>query len=360
MIKTIDIDLTYRPTIDGPPAREGDLFQKAASNDQATVHRWRDVWVDLTKKAKERFGSFSEKSIGKLYGINRMKPVIICGSGPSLKTSIESLKNNAKSEHPVMVVSCLHNFGYFEDEGFHADYYLTLDSGEITVADVFEGRKQPPEHYWEATKGKKLLATVATHPTLFDLWQGEIILFNVMIPDLEIQTKIQEVERFTHYLSPGGNALGGVFYAAKAIFCSDPVIFVGADFCFDTNNQFHSYATHYDAPGSYVMWPSIYSELNRKTWPSYLNFKFFFDHCACKVPGNYINCSEGLLGAYPEGNIRQFKYMTLRDALLPYVSMDVMSLKSIDMQTGNIISSEELRLKDLFSNSQYPKDLVLF
>lgn len=360
MVKTIDIDLTYRPFIDGPPPREGNLFKRAASNDEATVDRWRDVWVEYTQKAKERFGSFADKSIGKLYGINRMKPVIICGSGPSLRSSIESLRDNAKSENPVMVVSCLHNFGYFEDEGFHADYYLNLDSGEITVQDVFEGREKPAEHYWEATKGKKLLATVATHPKLFDLWQGEIILFNVMIPNYEIQNKLQAIERFTHYISPGGNALGGCFYAAKAIFCSDPVIFVGADFCFDTNNQFHSYKTHYDDPGGYVMWPSVYSEINRKTWPSYLNFKFFLDHCAATIPGNFINCSEGLLGAYPEGNIRQFKYMPLKDALLPYVSMDVVKLKSIDAQTGKVVKSEDLRLKELFSDSQYPKDLVLF
>jgi hypothetical protein len=360
MIKTIDIDVTYRPLIDRPPETQGNLFQRAASNDTATVERWRDIWVEYAKKTKERFGSFADRSIGKLYGVNRMKPVIICGSGPSLKSSIDALKENANSEHPVMVVSCLHNFGYFQDEGFHAYYYMTLDSGEITVADVFEGRKEAPEHYWNATKGKKLLATISTHPKLFDLWQGDIILFNVMIPNLEIQTKLQEVERFTHYVSPGGNALGGCFYAAKAIFCSDPVMFVGADFCFDTNNQFHSYKTHYDDLGGYVMWPSVFSEINRKTWASYLNFKFFFDHCAMKIPGTYINCSEGLLGAYPEGNLKQFKYCSLKDALLPYISMDVVSLKSIDAQTGAIVKSENLRLKEVFDNPQYDKDLVLF
>lgn len=359
MLKTIEIDLVYQPTIDGPPQSQGNLFEKAAANDKPTVEAWRNIWVDLTKKAKDRFGSFADKSIGKLHGINRHKPCVVIGSGPSLKNSIDALRENSKLEHPVMTVSCLHNFGYFEDEGFHSDYYLTLDSGSIVVADVFEGRKEPPEYYWERTKGKTLLATVATQPELFDLWQGEIYLFNVPIPDLEVQKALQDIEKFTHYIAPGGNALGGCFYVAKAIFGSDPILIVGADFCFDYNNQFHSYKTHYDTLGGYIMWPDVYG-IPRKTWQSYLNFKYWFDHIACSVPGHYVSCSEGLLGAYHGGNIRQFKYMPLKDALLPYWMSERVFVTQHDAASGQLIEKQEIKLKDYFSNPQFPKDLTLF
>jgi hypothetical protein len=49
-----------------------------------------------------------------------------------------------------------------------------------------------------------------------------------------------------------------------------------------------------------------------------MNFKFWFDWVTMNVPGLWINCSEGLLGAYREGNIRSMKYCSLSDALEPY------------------------------------------
>lgn len=357
MLRDISIDLQYQPIIANPPQAD-QLFSRAASGDAITVNTWREIWLKNIKASKERFGNFADKSIGKLYGINRMKPVIICGSGPSLKHSIDALKENAKAEFPVMNISCLHNFGYFEDEGFHADYYMSLDSGDIVVQDVFESRKEKPEYYWEKTKGKKLLATVMTPPKLFDLWQGEIYLFTVMMPDLKLQTDLQAIEKFTHYIAPGGNALGGCLYVAKCIFGSDPIHFVGADFCFDYDNTFHAYKTHYDSLGGYVMWPDVFGNM-RKTWQSYLNFKFWFDHIAVNQPGRYVNCSEGLLGAYKEGNIRQFQYMNLSDALRPYRAMERVFLEHRDATTNEMVKKEELRLKDYFSNAAFERDVVL-
>lgn len=359
MLRTLEMDLVYQNLIDGPPMSSPQLFKQAAGGDDVTVSKWKETWINLTKKNKERFGSFAEKSIGKLYGINRKQPAIICGSGPSLKSSIEALKENSQAEFPVLNVSCLHNFGYFEDEGFHADYYVTLDSGKIVLDDVFEGRKQAPEYYWEKTKGKILLATTATPSELFDLWQGEVYLFTVMVPEYETQMALQSIERFSHYIAPGGNALGGCLYIAKSIFCSDTIHFVGADFCFDYNNTFHSYKTHYDALGGYVMWPDCFGNA-RKTWPSYLNFKFFMDWVACTVPGRYVSCSEGLLGAYKEGNIRQFTYMPLKDALIPYKSMEKMFLEKRDAMSGFVLEKEELLLKDYFGNAAFPKDVTLY
>lgn len=359
MLRTIEMDLVYQPAIDGPPPTAGNLYQNACRGDEATVNAWRDIWIQNTRAAKERFGSFGDKSIGKLHGINRFKPAIIIGSGPSLKNSIEALRENAQSPYPVMTVSCLHNFGYFQDEGFHADYYLSLDSGKIVVDDVFEGRKEAPEHYWEATKGKTLLATVASDPSLFEKWQGDIYLFSSLIPDHYVKTELDNIERFAHFISAGGNALGGCLYVAKAIFGSDVIHIVGGDFCFDYNNTFHAYKTHYDTPGQYVVWPDVYGNM-RKTWASYLNFKFWFDHIACTIPGRWISCSEGLLGAYREGNIRQFQYMSLKDALVPYSMTHRIYLERKDLATKQTIERTPIDLKDLFSNPAYEADIVVF
>lgn len=358
MLRTIEIDLSYQPTIDGPPT-QANLFEKAASNDDVTIKHWREIWLKHAKANFEKYGDFGEKSVGKLYKINQHKPCIIIGSGPSLKHQIQALKENAARIDPVMTISCLHNFGYFEDEGFHADYYLSLDAGEIVVNDVYEGRSQAPEYYWEKTKGKKLLAVTTTDPKLLELWQGEIYFFNVIIPDLGVQEELNKICRFTHYVSCGGNALGGCLYISKALFGSDPIIIVGADFCFDYNNTFHSYKTHYDVPGGVIPMTDVFGNM-RKVWPSYANFKYWFDWVACNIPGNYISCSEGIMGAYKEGNIKQFKYMPLDAALLPYRSSEKMFLQVVDAATRKATIKEEFSIKDYWANSKYDKDLQLF
>lgn len=360
MLKEIKIDLLYQRLIDGPPPRLGDPYKNACRGDKDTIEAWRDTWVKNYQAAKDHFGELKSKTIGSLYGINRQRPCIVVGSGPSLADALPTLKANSESDNPVMVVSCLHNFGLFEDHGFHADYYLSLDSGKIVLDDIAEGREAVPDYYWEKTKGKTLLAYASSDPGLWANWQGEVMLFNALIPDAEIMGKKKEIENFTHYISSGGNALGACLYVAKALMCSDPIMFVGADFCFGYDNTFHSYKTHYDNVGQYIMWRDVYG-IPRKTWASYLNFKFWFDDRACNVPGNYINCSGGLLGAYDEGNIKQFQYMPLNKALEPYVSHDVLYLEKVD-GTGKRIAGEKepFKTRDYWDNPNYNVDVTFF
>lgn len=359
MLRNVEIDLVYQNIIEGPPEREGDLHQRSCTADETTINHWREIWLKNYKATNDKFGDFNAHSIGKLYRSNQYKPAIVCGSGPSLKHSIAALKENAKAVNPVLTISCLHNFGYFEDEGFHADYYLSVDSGKIVLDDLDEGRKDAKGSYWEKTKGKKLLACVLSDPELFEKWQGEIFLFNCLIPDEKMRADFDQIQRFAHYVSTGGNALGACFYVAKAIMGSDPVHFVGADFCFDHNNTFHSYKTHYDSLGAYMLWTDVFGN-KRKTWASYLNFKFWFDWVACNIPGRYINCSEGLLGSYLEGNIKQFSYMPLSAALMPYQATERVFWCDFDLKTNEKLKETPINLSDVFQDSKYDKNIVLF
>ena len=356
MKRTIEIDLVYQPMIEGPPPRMGNLHEKASTGDNLTCDKWREIWIKNYEFADKRFGDFGPLSIGKLYASNRYKPAIIIGSGPSLKESIKGLQLNKKLEVPLVTISCLHNYGYLQDENCHADYYLSLDSGSVVIEDVSESRVKKPRSYWKSTKDSILLASVASDPLLFEKWKGKIVLFNSLIPDAVVKNRYEEIQPFHHYVSSGGNALGACLYVAKAIFGSDPIHMVGADFCFDYGGEFHSYKTHYDEPGQCVYWPSCFG-IQRKTWPSYLNFKFWFDHIACNVPGRYINCSEGLLGSYSEGNIRQFSYMSLEDALIPYRMTEKVGLEIVGEPEKGI---QDLYLKDLFSDSRFKQDVIIF
>lgn len=359
MLRTITYDFRLQPLISAPPPDAGDLYATACSGDKVTIDSWKDIWLKNYKASKDRFGSFKEYSFGKLHGINRHKPAIVIGSGPSLKNSIEALKENQAQPHPILTISCLHNLGYFEDEGIKPDYYLSLDSGEIVVSDVSEGRKKEAKEYWDATTDKTLIATVTSDPKLFELWKGKIYLFNTLIPDMGVRDQFNAIERFPHAISSGGNAGGACMYTAKAVMGSPTIMYVGIDMCFDYDaHTFHSYASPtYDKEGQSITWPDIFG-VPRVTWRSYYNFAQWLSHIAMNVPGNWVSCSDGIVGAYKGGNLMHFEYLPLHFALEKYRVADRVTVctKKVTGET----SSEMIELSELFGNYEYPNDIVLF
>lgn len=365
MLKTIEIDYIYQPLIDAPPIPMEVMWQQACAGDKTTVESWRPTWIENFKKNKQHFGDFGPHSYGKLYGINRHKPAIVIGSGPSLKNSVDALIENKRMKHPVLTISALHNFGYFQDLSdehginVHADYYMSLDSGKIVLGDVHESCKREPEYYWEKSKGHKLIAYVASDTGLFESWKGEVYLFNCLLPDMELRAELNNIERFSNYISSGGNCSGACMYTAKAVMGSNPILYVGVDFCFDYNNTFHSYKTHYDTLGEYVLHPDCHG-VPRKTWRSYLAFKFAVDTFALSIPGDWISCSDGLVGAYREGNIRAFKYMPLSQALLPYWMSERIFVGVKDKDGKVVGEPKKVELEDMFSNPKFEDDLVCF
>lgn len=319
MIKTVEMDLSFMPYIQGPPQTPKKLYDQACSNDEITVQTWKKIWIDQTKKNHKINGPFSEKSVSKLFNQLLLKPCIVVGSGPSLKTNVDELKNT----RGIPVISCLHNYQFLEDRGITPDYYVTLDSGYVAVEEVSEGGTKTPEEYFASTKGKKLCAFIGTHPDLIEKWQGEILWFNAPIPDAEVTKEMDAVENFGNYISSGGNVLGACFYIAKAILGANPIIFVGADFSFSYTNKFHGWDSKYDENmGSVMNAVDIFG--NRvKTWGSYYNFKCWFESRVCTIPGLYINSTEGgIFGAYPGGNIEQLRQIALADVIKMYTLTD--------------------------------------
>ena len=362
-LRTVQLDLQYQNTIPGPPASAGDLWEKATSGDTVTIDTWRKQWVDQYKHAAERFGNFGDKTVGKLYKTNLYKPAICLGSGPSLKHTLDALKENRALENPVLTVSCLHNFALLEDNECHADYYVTLDAGDVVMHDTTELGGKDAEHYWEKTEGKTLIAYVASPPALWEKWRGDVYLFNCMVPDDQYRKQTEAIQVFRHYVSSGGNCLGACVYIAKAIMGSNPIIFAGADFSFDYDNTFHPVATKYDnfngkGIGGYLVATDVFG-VTRKTWPSYYNFKCFFDNLVQRCPGEWINCSEGILGAYKEGNIEQFKYMTLSEALLPYKIVEHVFYAETKPD-GTAGEKEKINWREVWAQPEYKTNLVLY
>jgi hypothetical protein len=226
----------------------------------------------------------------------------------------ENIADLVEASKHLPIISCLHNFHYLEDHGVQVAYYVTLDSGAVTVEEVYEGGARAAESYWELTKDRTLLAFIGANHELIRQWRGDIRWFHCPIPNELVMERISQIEHFTTFCSSGGNVLGAAFYAAKAIMAANPIIFVGADFSFSYDKKFHGWKSKYDATlGHAFKVPDIFGN-KRYTWQSYYNFKSWFDYVACSVPGIYINATEGgCMGAYPEGNIRQILQMSLKE-----------------------------------------------
>lgn len=315
MPRTAEITLEYQNYIETPPVQANQLYGQACSNDGVTINSWRDIWIANVKANHKKFGSFADKSIGKLFGKFKYMPAILAGSGPSLKVNANQLKNRGG----IPLISCLHNFHFLEDLGAAPEFYVTLDAGEVTIEEVYEGGSKSPDEYWAMTKDRTLLAFIGTSPRLLEKWQGEVYFYNAPVPDQTYMAEVNAIEPFDVWVSNGGNVLGACMYIAKGFLGCNPMAFVGADFAFSYDKKFHGWASKYDAKLGYVLKAIDVYGNKVLTWQSYHNFKSWFDYIAMQVPGIYINCTEGgTFGAYPEGNIMAVKQMELENFLKMY------------------------------------------
>lgn len=321
--------LEYQPYIDSPSSSPHEHYARAVENDTSTINAWRDIWISQYRANHAVFGPFKDRSIGKLYRKHLHQPAILVGSGPSLKKNAHHLlKKNG-----IPIISCLHNFHFLEDLGVDVDYYVTLDAGEITIKEVSEGGSAETD-YWAKTKGKTLLAFAGSHPNLLAKWQGEIYFFNCPIPDPGIEGELAKIEKFRTLVSCGGNVLGACLYIARAFLGCATSIFIGADFSFSYEEKFHAWDSPYDDQLGQVMKVRDVYGIPVKTWRSYDNFKQWFCWVAQKVPGVYINCTEGgTLGAYNEGNLRHIIQMDLEDCLTQYSISDHMKDQAENPET---------------------------
>ena len=309
-MKTKEIICEYQNYIDYAPVAPKDLYSQACSSDTITINSWRETWKRNIKSNHESHGPFAAHSIGNLFGYAKMKPVIIVGSGPSLKDNAHELKDKGD----ITVISCLHNFHFLEDIDCPANFYVNLDAGEVVIDEVFEGGKKTEQEYWDLTENRTLLCYIGTSPQLLKKWKGKVLFFNAPVPDDNVNKFQEALEEFNQYVSNGGNVLGACLYIAKAFMGASVVSFIGADFSFSYLKKFHAWDSKYDETlGSVLRVTDVFGN-SVKTWRSYNNFKGWFEFVTLTVPGIYYNCSEGgTFGAYKEGNIRSIIQLTLKD-----------------------------------------------
>ena len=322
----------YQPYIDRAPVTHEQMYSQSTRNDKTTVNAWKNDWIHNYKMNRAKFGDFANNSVGKLFQKHLHLPGIVVGSGPHLKRNAHLLKE----VRGMPIISCLHNFHYLEDLGVNVDYYVSLDAGPLTIEEVSEGG-DPSKDYWELTKDKTLIAYACSHPELLEKWQGKIYFYNCGTPDQEVMDALNQEEVFNTHISTGGNVLGAGVYFAKAFLGCATIVFLGASFSFSTDEKFHAWDSKYDVKmGHVIKLPDIYG-YKAKTWQSYANFGNWFNFVAEKVPGRWINCTEGgILGAYLEGNIRAIEQMDFKDFLSQSMMSEHIRKQAEDPKTSEL------------------------
>lgn len=316
----------YQPYINEPPMPRDEMWASAARSDKPTVETFRDVWIANARANKARFGCFRDHGIGQLYNLFQGGNIIVAGSGPHLKKNANQLKDRAPC---VKLVSVLHNFAYMEDLEANVDYYVSLDAQKVVIPEVYEsGNVRTPdgkideEHYWQLTEKRTLLAFIGSDPELFEKWRGKVYLFSAPIPDPVVYETFNEIEPdFHHYVSAGGNVLGGATYIARSIFGATRIIWVGNSQSFDHDKNFYGWdSPHNGDVGTAMRVHDVYG-YPVYTWGSYWGFKIWMDLFPYKQPAEYFNCTEGgIVGAYQEGNIRPIRQAPLKLVLMLFTA----------------------------------------
>ena len=311
------MDFEFMLYIETAPQSAEQMHKQACNNDSITIESWRDAWIYNMTRNHELYGPFHKKSIAKDYKKFKWQPAIVVGSGPSLKDNIDQLKIASDKGFPI--ISCLHNYHFFIDNGIKAEAFVSLDAGGVVIEEIGEGGQKTLDEYLETTKDNKLYSFIASPPRLHELWKGELLFFNSPIPDQIVNETTNKLETFATWVSSGGNVLGAATYIAKAFWGCNPISFVGADFSFSYTKTFHGWNSKYDKDvGVAVRAIDIYGN-SRLTWQSYYNFKVWFDWLTQQLRGTWFNCTEGgILGAYPGGNIRSITQMYLADFIRMY------------------------------------------
>lgn len=322
----VDMILQVQPYIEGIPQGKSSAWRAATHNDGVTVKTWAKQWVDQTKINIENYDMIANSVMTEFQRF-RGQPVILMGSGPSLEKNWTSLIGDSLNHFgrgKIPIITNVHNFPFCEDRNImkESDYYLILDAGDICIKEMYEGGKHDEAWYWERTKNRTLIAYHGTHPEFLKRWQGPIKFYSTPSATMELSKEFQTIIDSTKIpgFNVGGNVMGAALYFARAILgCSVP-IFMGMDLCFSYNRKFHPWDCWYNEKFSGVIpWTDIFG--NRVyTWNSYFGFKNWFDYIAVGGNGNnphlIINATEGgILGSYPEGNIKQIIQLDLATAL---------------------------------------------
>lgn len=169
-------------------------------------------------------------------------------------------------------------------------------------------------------RGLTLVAPTIVHPSVLELWEGNVVFYNQHAPDIPVLDEIAKRLPAMGALTPGGSVLSVAYHLAFETGCN-PILFLGQDLSY-SRNQTYSRSSEKESEslgdtverqaGDIVYEEDMYGE-RRPTLKAMAVSKQWFDWAFTEwkrdTPLEVFNCSEaGIM-------TKHVKQMPLREAI---------------------------------------------
>ncbi len=190
---------------------------------QATGDSFSELWL---KNFQANLPLLQENPGVALLGRNRSFvdiPAILVGAGPSLDKQLPFLyqrRNNA------LFIVCDAALRPLLQAGITPHIVVTLDPQEEIIR-FFSGLQ---------TSSSLLIAPSIVHPSVVKVWDGEILFFHKLAPEIPALVEVARLLPHLATLVPGGSVLSVGYDLAFKIGCA-PLVFVGQDLSYTGKNS---------------------------------------------------------------------------------------------------------------------------
>ncbi|MBP7651805.1 motility associated factor glycosyltransferase family protein [Candidatus Dependentiae bacterium] len=267
------------------------------------------------------------------------KPAVIVSAGPSLSSSLCTLKKYRDYFYIFCVDTAL---SALLKENIIPDFVGTVDSQHDNYM-LVRGL---------GNKYIKLITTIIVNPNILsEFKESDKFFFNSYSP---LDNYLEHNSVLLSFIKSGGSVATSLFSAVREAEC-DPIIFIGQDLAFTKNNS-HCISTSkienkYSGLNKFLTNETIFFEENRNavacrdinenyvyTSETLINFKNWFELEFADKKGNYINCTNaGIL----KNNIKLLDFE-----------------KAVKLYCKNIISKSDFKKNDFILSKKRLNELI--
>lgn len=192
----------------------------------ATLLRFNQVWQRNFLSNRDAI----QRNPGVIALKNRFRdiPCIVVGAGPSLDKNIRYLR---KACDKAIILCCDAALKPLLSHDIVPNFVVVLDPQE----EIARFLSNVPQ------KGITLIVPTIVHPSILELWQGEVLFFNKFAPDIPTLVEIQKMVPQVGILTPGGTVLSVTYDLGFQAGCN-PILFAGQDLSYPKKNS-HSHGS---------------------------------------------------------------------------------------------------------------------
>ena len=311
------------------------------------IHKLPEVWFKNAEINIEWIDKNKDRVIGSVYDLPsyKDKAIVFVGASPILKKTWHYLKG---LDNRFIIVAVNSSARYLLNRGIIPHYVVCIDGH--------------PSKYWDLSLGKrgeKVIGIFSPYvtPEALRQFRGKFYMIPYTHKGRKYKSITDKVRgRWGKGISSGGNA----FNAAVSSFanCTDAriMLFVGNELSFKRKYYVHGKSGNDEIPHYYT---KDVKGKRVRTLSALWTYKIWLEANIEAISPPYVcyNCSEGILGIGPDGNLLPFlKQMDLGDAIAEVKDAFDFENKSWDEKSKRIYNT--LYQQDWDKERQYTRGNV--